>query len=194
MASKLRVLVIDDQAQRYEAIARAIEAAGDQVVARVADRSTDLQATVQAASPDVVIIDIESPDRDTLEDMRRISHEQHRPIVMFVDEARPDSIRRAIQAGVAAYVVKGASPERVRAVLDVAIARFHEERALRDQLAEALSSLEERKVVDRAKGILMQRRSLSEPEAYQLLRKTAMDRSMRLVDVARRLVEMADLL
>ncbi len=194
MASKLRVLVIDDQPQRYEAIVRAIEAAGDQVVARVEDSGVDLHAIVQSVQPDVVIIDIDSPGRDMLEDMRRISHEQHRPIVMFVDEADPDSIRRAIRAGVAAYVVKGAAPERVRSVLDVAIARFHEQKALRDQLAGALDSLEERKLVERAKAILMQRRKLSEPEAYQLLRKTAMDRSMRLAEVARRLVEMADLL
>ena len=194
MASKLKVLVIDDQPQRYDAIAKAIEAAGDEVVARVADASPDLHATVQAAQPDVVIIDIDSPGRDTLEDMRRISHEQHRPIVMFVDEADPDSIRRAIQAGVAAYVVKGAAPERVRSVLEVAITRFHEDKTLRDQLAEARSSLEERKLVDRAKGILMDRRSLSEEEAYQMLRKTAMDRSIRIADVARQLVEMADLL
>ena len=194
MASKLRVLVIDDQPQRYEAIARAIEAAGDQVVARVEDSSPDLHSIVQSVRPDVVIIDIDSPGRDMLEDMRRISHEQHRPIVMFVDEAEPDSIRRAIRAGVAAYVVKGASPERVRSVLDVAIARFQEEKALRDQLAEAKTSLEERKLVDRAKGILMQRRSLSEPEAYQLLRKAAMDRNLRIADVAKQLVEMADLI
>ena len=194
MASKLRVLVIDDQPQRYEAIARAIEAAGDQVVARVEEFGPDLYTVVQTVQPDVVIIDIDSPGRDMLEDMRRISHEQHRPIVMFVDEADPDSIRRAIQAGVAAYVVKGAAPERVRSVLDVAIARFHEDKALRDQLAEARSSLEGRKLIDQAKGILMQRKSLSEPEAYQLLRKTAMDRSIRIAEVARRLVEMADLL
>lgn len=194
MASKLRVLVIDDQPQRYEAIAHAIEAAGDQVVARVEDSSPNLRAIVESVRPDVVIIDIESPGRDMLEDMRRISHEQHRPIVMFVDEAEPDSIRRAIRAGVAAYVVKGASPERVRSVLDVAIARFQEEKALRDQLAEAKTSLEERKLVERAKGILMKRRSLSEPEAYQLLRKAAMDRNLRIADVAKQLVEMADLI
>lgn len=194
MTSKLRVLVIDDQQERHQAIARAIEAAGDQVVVRAEGSGMDLHALVQSVQPDVVIIDIDSPDRDMLEDMRRISHEQHRPIVMFVDEAEPDSIRRAIRAGVAAYVVKGAVPERVRSVLDVAIARFHEEKALRDELALAKSSLEERKLVERAKGILMQRRSLSEPEAYQLLRKAAMDRSMRIADVARQLVEMADLI
>jgi response regulator NasT len=194
MSSKLRVLVIDDQPQRHDAIARAIEAAGDQVVARTEGSGPDLHDVVQSVEPDVVIIDIDSPGRDMLEDMRRISHEQHRPIVMFVDQADPDSIRRAIQAGVAAYVVKGAAPERVRAVLDVAIARFREERALREQLAEARESLEERKLIERAKGILMQRRSLSEPDAYQLLRRTAMDRSMRIAEVARRLVEMADLL
>ena len=194
MASKLRVLVIDDQAQRHASIVEAIEAAGDQVVARVEDASHDLPEIVRAVKPDVVIIDIESPGRDMLEDMRRITHEEQRPIVMFVDEARPDSIRRAIQAGVAAYVVKGASTERVRSVLDVAIARFAAEQALRAELALARSSLEERKLVERAKGLLMERRGLSEPEAYQRLRKTAMDRGERLVDVARRLVDLADLL
>jgi response regulator NasT len=194
MASKLKVLVIDDQPDRGDAIARAIEASGDQVVARVGESSADIHEAVVAAEPDVVIIDIDSPSRDTLEDMRRISHEQHRPIVMFVDEAEPDSIRRAIRAGVAAYVVKGASPDRVRSVLEVAIARFHEEKTLRDQLAEARTSLEERKLIDRAKGILMDRRGLSEKDAYQMLRKTAMDRSSRIADVAKQLVEMADLL
>jgi response regulator NasT len=194
MASKLKVLVIDDQPERRDAIARAIEASGDQVVAWVGDSSANIHETVLAAEPDVVIIDIESPSRDTLEEMRRISHEQHRPIVMFVDEAEPDSIRRAIRAGVAAYVVKGASPDRVRSVLEVAIARFHEEKAIREQLAEARTSLEERKLIERAKGILMDRRGLSEKAAYQLLRKTAMDGSTRMADVARQLVGMADLL
>lgn len=194
MAPKLRVLVIDDQPLRSQAITSAIEEAGDEVVARVHDVNPDLHAIVRSVQPDVVIIDIESPGRDMLEDMRRISREEHRPIVMFVDDAQPDSIRRAIRAGVAAYVVKGAAPERVRPVLDVAIARFHEEKVLRDQLAEALVSLEDRKFIDRAKTVLMERRGLAEAEAYALLRKTAMDRSQRIGEVARRLVEAAELL
>ncbi len=193
MADKLRVMLVDQRAERCSGLAEGLEQAGCLVVEH-AVLGGDLERAIARTQPDVVIIDLESPDRDTLEGMRRIGAEDPRPIVMFVDESDQESIRTAVRAGVAAYVVKGASPERVRPVIDVAIARFQEAQLLKNELNAARTSLEERKVVERAKGILTEKRGVAEPDAYRLLRKTAMDRSMRLVDVARRVIEMQELL
>jgi response regulator NasT len=126
--------------------------------------------------------------------MSRITREQPRPTVMFVDRSDSESIRAAVQAGVSAYVVGGLTPERVRPVLEVAIARFNEFEALRRELESARSTLEDRKVIERAKGILMKSRRLDEDEAFRLLRKLAMDRKMRLAAVARELVAAAEVL
>lgn len=193
MREKLRVMLIDQRAERSSGLAEGLEHAGCLVVEH-AVVGGDVERAVARAQPDVVIIDLESPDRDTLEGMRRIGEGQPRPIVMFVDESDQESMQAAVRAGVAAYVVKGASPERVRPVIDVAIARFREHQALKDELQAARTSLDERKVVERAKGILMDKRSVAEPEAYGMLRKMAMDRNLRLVDVAQRVIEMQELL
>ena len=190
---KLRVMLIDGREARSGELVRGLEQAGCLVV-HSARPDADLERAVAECTPDVIIIDLESPSRDTLEGMCRIGSRDPRPIVMFVDESDRESIRSAIRAGVAAYVVKGASAERVRPVLDVAIARFHEFEALREELREARSSLAERKVIERAKGVLMQKRRLPEAEAYAALRKMAMNKNMRLRDVAQRVIEMADLL
>lgn len=186
-------MIVDENADRAALIETSLLGAGYEIVARVIGR-TDLQATVNAVQPDIIVIDMECPDRDTLEDMSRITRERARPTVMFVDRSDSDSIRAAVQAGVTAYVVAGLSPERVRPVLEVAIARFTEFQELRRELESARSSLEERKVIERAKGILMQRRGLPENEAFQLLRKMAMDRKQRLATVARELVAAAEVL
>ncbi|MDJ0790153.1 MAG: ANTAR domain-containing protein [Myxococcota bacterium] len=193
MAGKLRVLLVDQREERSSELAQGLESAGCLVVAH-STPSLDLSRTVASCKPDVVIIDVDSPDRDTLEGMRRLDETQPHPIVLFADESDEDSIRRAMRAGVAAYVVKGAQADRVRPVLEVAMARFREHRALVDELAQVKSTLKERKLVDRAKGILMEKRQLSEPDAYALLRKMAMDKSLRLADVARRVIDMAELL
>ena len=190
---KLRVMLIDGREARSDELGRGLEQAGCLVV-HTARPDADLERAIAECSPDVVIIDLECPSRDTLEGMCRIGRASPRPIVMFVDESDRESIRSAIRAGVAAYVVKGASAERVRPVLDVAIARFQEFEALRSELREARSTLAERKVIERAKGVLMQKRKLPEAEAYAALRKMAMSRSMRLHDVAQRVLEMAELL
>lgn len=193
MGEKLRVMLVDGRLARSTAVIEGLEQAGCHVVHR-ASPSSDLEAAIMQFAPEVIIIDLESPDRDTLEGMRRIGIDHPRPVVMFVDDSDADSIRSAIQAGVGAYVVKGASPERVRPVLDVAIARFHEHQALKNELRQVRSTLEERKVIERAKGVLMEKRQISEEEAYGSLRKTAMNRKMKLAEVAQRVVEMADLL
>lgn len=193
MRDKLRVMLIDQRAERSSGLAEGLEQAGCMVVDH-AVAGGDVERAVARAQPDVVIIDLESPDRDTLEGMRRIGEEQPRPIVMFVDESDLDSIQDAVRAGVAAYVVKGASAERVRPVIDVAIARFREHQALKDEIRAMRTSLEDRKVVERAKGILMDKRGVGEAEAYQTLRKMAMDRNVRLAEVAQRVIEMQELL
>lgn len=189
----MRVLIVDERPERLEALARALEAEGHDVVTAPRER-TDLHACIREVAPDVVVIDVQVPDRDVLEDTRRIAREQPKPIVMFVDESDDESTRAAIEAGVAAYVVNGASPARVRSILAVAVARFREHQHLRSELARARSSLAERKLVDRAKGLLMERRGWSEDEAYRALRQMAMNRNMRLVEVARSVLEMVHLL
>lgn len=189
----IRVMIVDENAERAARIETSLRDNGCEVVASLMGRA-DLQATINETQPDVIVIDMECPDRDTLEDMSRISQHQPRPTVMFVDRSDSESIRAAVQAGVSAYVVGGLSPERVRPVLEVAIARFTEFQALRRELENARSSLEERKVIERAKGILMQRRGLDEDAAFRLLRKMAMDRKARLAAIAREVVAAAELL
>lgn len=193
MKDKLRVLLVDERADRARDLASTLEAAGCQVVAQLVG-AVDLHATLRAVQPDVVIVDMDSPDRDTLEDMQRITSEQPRPIVMFVDETDSESIRAAVRAGVAAYVVKGASAERIRPVLEVAVARFEEFQALRSELARAQSTLAERKLIERAKGILMEKRGLSEEVAFAMLRRMAMNQGVRLVEMARHVLAAAEIL
>jgi len=193
MKDKLRVLLVDERADRARDLASTLEAAGCQVVAQLVG-AVDLHATLRAVQPDVVIVDMDSPDRDTLEDMQRITSEQPRPIVMFVDETDSESIRTAVRAGVAAYVVKGASAERIRPVLEVACARFEEFQALRSELARAQSTLADRKLIERAKGILMEKRGLSEEIAFQMLRKMAMNQGVRIAEVARHVLAAAEII
>lgn len=193
MQQPLRVMIVDENAERAGRIEAELVAGGCEVVARLLGR-LDLRERVAELEPDVIIVDMECPDRDTFEDMSRITREQPRPTVMFVDRSDSESIRAAVQAGVSAYVVGGLTPERVRPVLEVAIARFNEFEALRRELETARSTLEDRKVIERAKGILMKSRRLDEDEAFRLLRKLAMDRKMRLAAVARELVAAAEVL
>ncbi len=145
-------------------------------------------------SPDMIIVDAESQARDTLEHVVMATRDARRPIVLFTNDDDTSQVGAAIAAGVSAYVVAGLAPERVRPVLEVALARFRHEEALRRELADARTQLSERKTIDRAKGLLMQRHQLSEDDAYVRLRRTAMDRGMKLVDVAQRILDVADLL
>lgn len=145
-------------------------------------------------SPDMIIVDAESQARDTLEHVVMATRDARRPIVLFTNDDDTTHVGAAIAAGVSAYVVAGLAPERVRPVLEVALARFEHEEALRRELADARTRLSERKTIDRAKGILMQRQQLTEEEAYARLRRTAMERGMKLADVAQRILDVADLL
>ena len=144
--------------------------------------------------PDMIIVDAQSQARDTLEHVVMATRDARRPIVLFTDDSDTRHVRAAIASGVTAYVVAGLAPERVRPVLEVALARFEHEQALRTELAEARGQLAERKVIDRAKGLLMQRHQIAEPEAYARIRKAAMDKGLKMAEVAQRIVDAADLL
>jgi response regulator NasT len=179
----LRVLLIDDDAERATAVRIGLESAGCSVVA-VAPEPGDLTRMVREAAADVIVCDLDDPGRDALESMRALHRDEPRPVVVFAMRGEPDQIEAAIEAGVAAYVVEGLAPNRVRPVIEVAIRRFRAHQALRARLEEAQATLADRVVIERAKGVLMQRRRLSEEDAYRLLRRWAMDRGAKLVNVA----------
>lgn len=192
-AAPLRVLLIDDGAHRVRLIRDELVAQGHEVVG-VMDSARVIHDAVEQLRPDAVIVDSESPSRDTLEHLAVLSGRNPRPVVVFAEDDADDPMRRAMAAGVSAYVVAGLQPQRVASVLRVAIARFEQDRQLRVELAEARQQLTQRKVIDRAKGLLMKRQGLAEDEAYALLRKTAMDKGLKLAELAQRLVDAADLL
>jgi response regulator NasT len=193
VSGKLRIVLVDDKAERSHSLERALAADGYEVAGRLGS-GDDLRTRITELAPDVVIVDMQSPDRDVLEDMQRIHEEQPRPILMFVDESDSESIQAAVRAGVSAYVVDGLKSRSVRPIVEVAIARFREFQALRSELEAARASLADRKLIERAKGILMSRHRLSEDDAYHRLRRVAMERNMKLAEVARHVVELAELL
>jgi response regulator NasT len=154
----------------------------------------NLMRRIVDADPDVIFIDLENPNRDVLEQMFQVSRYVRRPIAMFVDRSDTDMIEAAVNAGVGAYVVDGLRKERVKAILDTAVSRFNAFDRMREELDRAKQALDERKTVDRAKGILMRERNLTEEQAYSLLRKTAMNENRRIVEVAQSIVTAAGLL
>ena len=189
----MRVMLVDDQPERLSLLERALKAEGHDVAARL-DTAADLTAAVARHAPEMILIEVDAPSRDTLESLSAITREQPRPIVLFASQSDPDTLKRAMRAGVSAYVVDGLSEARVASVINVAIARFHEYQALKAELLDAQTKLADRKDVDKAKGILMQRRNLSEQQAYEQLRKMAMDRNLKIGDAARALLAAAELL
>lgn len=189
----MRVLVFDESPERIAVLREGLERAGYEVAAAVAS-PLELLRAVDAVKPDVIIIDTESPSRDVLEHVVLITRDQPRPIVMFSSDDAPGAIRKAVRAGVSAYVVDGLDATRVKSIVEVAVARFHDHQRLRAELAEANLKLSERKLVERAKGILMKARGMDEDEAFQALRRMAMDRGKRLGEIAQQLIDMTDLL
>ena len=189
----LSILIIDENRIRASIIEEGLREAGYAHVAVIHDVN-EAGRTISQTMPDVVFIDLENPKRDTLEHFFSLSRAIQRPIAMFVDRSDGTMIEKAVEAGVSAYVVDGLKKERVKPILDMAISRFNAFSRLSRELEEARSALEERKIVDQAKGILMKTRGLSEPEAYALLRKTAMNQNRRLIDIAQSLITAANLL
>jgi response regulator NasT len=189
----VRILVVDESDDRAAILRDALTAAGHEVTASLSS-PLELLRTVDALRPDVIVIDTESPTRDVLEHLVIVTRESPRPIVMFATDSGGEAIREAVRAGVSAYVVDGLEAARVNTIVEVACARFDEFQRLRAELAEANLRLSERKLVERAKGLLMQSRGLSEEEAYHSLRKLAMTRKLRLGDVAQQVLDAAELL
>jgi response regulator NasT len=185
-------MLVDEQPERFDLLEQALLPYGHEVVARVS-ADDDLIDAVERTQPDVIIIDIEAPGRDTLEYMQVISRDRPRPIVMFTNDGDSNTIERAVKAGVSAYIVGSMSPERIRPILDVAIHRFREFQHLRQELEFTRNKLAERKLIEKAKGILMKKRNIDEDHAYRLMRKMAMDRNLKLGDLARSLIAAADL-
>jgi response regulator NasT len=153
-----------------------------------------LAERIAQLQPDLIVVDAESDARDALEHVVMATRDERRPIVMFTNDGDTSNVRAAVAAGVSAYIVAGLAAERIRPILDVAMARFQHEEELRRELADARSELSQRKLIDRAKGLLMQRQQLTEQQAYDKLRKAAMDRGLKVVEVAQRIIDAADLL
>ncbi len=189
----LRVLVIDESRQRAAGICAGLALAGHQVAA-VLPSAWDLAAQVETIKPDVILIETASPSRDTLEHLSAMNRDAPRPVVIFAQEGEAGVIRAAMRAGVSAYVVDGLDPGRIKPVIEVALARFDEYQALRRELDDTSRKLSERKLIDRAKGILMRTRAMGEDEAYHALRKLAMERGITVADVSRNVIDMAQLL
>jgi response regulator NasT len=189
----MRVLVVDESDERAALLGDALTAAGHEVVATLSS-PLELLRAVETKLPDVIVIDTESPTRDVLEHVVIVSQSSPRPIVMFASDAGGVAIRDAVRAGVSAYVVDGMDSSRVNSIVEVACARFEEFQRLKIELAEANLKLSERKLVERAKGLLMQSRGLSEDDAYHALRKLAMAKKQRLGDVAQQVIDTAELL
>jgi len=189
----LTILVIDETAIRASIIEEGLREAGHLRVT-VIHEVQGVARIIETLKPDVIIIDIENPNRDMMEHLFQLTRSVSRPIAMFVDRSDSASIEAAVDAGVSAYVVDGLKKERVKPILDMAVSRFNAFSRLQRELADAKSALEERKVVERAKGIMMRMRGLSEAEAFALLRQTAMNEKKKMSEIAQSVVTAAGLL
>lgn len=189
----LSILVIDENRLRSTVIEAGLREAGYENLTIVHD-VTGIARRIAEIEPDVIVIDLENPNRDMLENMFQLSRAVKRPIAMFVDKSDRASIEASVEAGVSAYVVDGLKQERVKPILDMAISRFNAFSRMTRELEEARTELESRKLVDRAKGILMTTRGLTEPQAYALLRKTAMNQNRKISEIAESLITAARLL
>ena len=189
----LTIAIIDENPVRATILEDGLREAGHTAIARISEM-TDLLTRIYALDPDVIVIDLGNPSRDVLEQMFQVSRAVRRPIAMFVNQSDSASIQAAVDAGVSTYVVDGLRKERIGPIIEVTVSRFNAFAKLQDDLSAAKEALEERKVLERAKGILMKSRGLSEDDAYGLLRKTAMNQKRKLADIAHSVVTAAQLL
>lgn len=192
MAEKLRVMLVDEDPERTALLEKALQDNGYDVVARIGPGEY-LPDRVKTIQPDVIIVDTHSPDQTTLDTMQQINLEHPKPIVMFAEKSDKITISDAVKAGVSAYVVDGLSANRIQPIMEVAIARFKEFQTLRQELAKTKTDLADRKLIDKAKGLIMDQRKCTEDEAYKALRKLAMDRNEKLVDIAKNVIEVTKL-
>jgi response regulator NasT len=189
----VRVLVVDESPERADIVRDVLRRAGYEVTASLSSPLALLK-TIDELQPDVIVIDTDSPSRDVLEHLVVMTQHTPRPVVMFASDDAPETIREAVRAGVSAYVVDGLDTRRIKAIVDAAVAGFEELQGVRAQLAEANLKLSERKLIERAKGLIMKSRGLGEDEAFAFMRKSAMDRSLKLAELAQRIVDAAELI
>jgi response regulator NasT len=188
-----RILLIDEYSERAETLRDALSKSGYQVKTVVSSESNWRQRIMSDES-DIVLINMDSPDRDTFEYLASLKSSRPKPVVMFANDDDQAIIQAAVKAGVSAYVADGFNAARLRPILNVAVARFTEFQSMRDELEAVKAKLAERKVIDRAKGILMQQKGMDEDTAYRTLRKLAMDKNMKILDIAEHLIQFSNVL
>jgi response regulator NasT len=188
-----KIVIVDESPIRAAILQEGLREAGFSGVTHISDMQ-NLLARIYALDPDVILIDLENPSRDVLEQMFQVSRAVRRPIAMFVDQSDSASIQASVDAGVSAYIVDGLKKERIKPILDLCISRFNAFSKLQDELERTKSALEDRKVIDRAKGILMKLKGLTEDEAYVLLRSTAMREKKKIGEIAQSIVTASELL
>ncbi len=188
----LKIAIVDESPIRAAILEDGLREAGFTHVERIAETHS-LLARIYAMDPDVILIDLENPSRDMLEQMFQMSRAVKRPVAMFVDQSDSASIQASVDAGVSAYIVDGLKKERITSILDLCISRFNAFSRLQGELDQAKGALEERKIIDRAKGVLMKAKKLSEEDAYALLRKTAMNENKKIVEIAQSVLTAAEM-
>lgn len=188
-----KIVIVDESPVRAAILEEGLREAGYVDVQHIREMH-NLLARIYAVDPDVIVIDLENPSRDVLEQMFQVSRAVRRPVAMFVDQSDTESARASVDAGVSSYIVDGLKKERIKPILDLCISRFNAFSKLQDELDRTKSALEQRKIIDRAKGILMKRKGLTEEEAYVLLRSTAMREKKKIGDIAQSIITAAELL
>jgi response regulator NasT len=191
--SSPKIAIVDESPIRAAILEEGLREAGYTDVVRI-DEMQSLLSRIYALDPDVIVIDLENPSRDILEQMFQVSRAVRRPIAMFVDQSDAASIQASVDAGVSAYIVDGLKKERLKSILDLCISRFNAFSRLQDELDRAKSALEDRKIIERAKGILMKLKGLTEDEAYVLLRSTAMREKKKIGEIAQSILTASELL
>ena len=186
-------MIVDESPIRAAILEEGLREAGYTSVVRISEMQS-LLARIYALDPDIIVIDLENPSRDILEQMFQVSRAVRRPIAMFVDQSDAASIQASVDAGVSAYIVDGLKKERIKPILDLCVFRFNAFAKLQDELDRTKSALEERKVIDRAKGILMKLKGLNEEEAYVLMRSTAMREKKKIGEIAQSILTASELL
>jgi response regulator NasT len=189
----VKIVIVDESPIRAAILEEGLREAGFRDVERISE-THNLLKRVYASDPDIILIDLENPSRDELEQMFQVSRAVRRPVAMFVDQADAASIQASVDAGVSAYIVDGLKKERIKSIVDLCVSRFNAFAKLQRELSRAKSDLEERKTIDRAKGILMKAKHLSEEEAYRLLRKVAMRESKKVAEIAQSVITASELL
>src|SRR5580692_8803359 len=191
--SSPKIVIVDESPIRAAILEEGLREAGFTGVTHISEMQ-NLLARIYALDPDIILIDLENPSRDVLEQMFQVSRAVRRPVAMFVDQSDAASIQASVDAGVSAYIVDGLKKDRIQNILDLCISRFNAFSRLQNELDRTRSALEERKVIDRAKGILMKAKNLTEEEAYTLLRKTAMNEKKKIVEIAQSVITAAEML